>query len=676
MLSKRNDKKAIDDLRAQILEYDKFYFELDKPQITDGEYDALKMRLQELELQHPEFANPNSPTVRVSGKASGRFAKVQHTAPMLSLANAFSQHDVEDFIERLQKFLNLGNKLSNQEIEFIAEPKIDGLSFSAIFEDGELKVAATRGDGEIGEDITANVLTIKTIPKHVTYKARFEIRGEIYINKDDFLELNRIRAESGEDLFANPRNAAAGSLRQLDPNVTASRPLRYYVWGGNIDQVSSQSELLNKFKALGFSITPNIKVTSKISELMDYYQGILETRSSITYDIDGTVYKVNDFTLQNRLGALSRSPRWAIAHKFPSASALSRILDITIQVGRTGALTPVAELEPVGIGGVIVQRASLHNEEDIDRKDIRIGDLVEIQRAGDVIPYILRSDLSKRPSDSKPFVMPDSCPVCGSPALRDEANAVRRCIGGLKCEAQVIENIKHFVSRNALNIDGLGEKQIEEFYSKGLIRNPLDIFTLETRVQFLNPPIETWEGWGKKSLDNLLKSIKASSNVYLDKFIYSLGIRLVGETTAKILAKNFITLDAILEACSNEDTINSINGIGEKISAQLASFFNNPENIKLIENLRSQINIKDYEKTIVSSKISGKSIVFTGTLTQISRKEAKTIAERLGAIVRPSVSTKTDILVCGLDAGSKLKQARALGIKIMDESEWLELIYS
>ncbi len=672
-INKRHIKTEIDRLRAEILEHDTKYFELDKPSITDDEYDALKRRLEELEERNPEFADLFSPTVKVGGKALAKFAKVQHKTPMLSLANAFSEEDIRDFIERVQKFLGT----PDAEIELIAEPKIDGLSFSAIFAHGELKVAATRGDGEFGEDVTQNIKTIETMPKEVPFNETFEVRGEVYIDKNDFLQLNEQRSNAGKDLFANPRNAAAGSLRQLDPQITAMRPLKYFVWGGSISGVNSQSELLAKFKALGFAVNPSIKIAQNSRDLINYYQEFLENRADLEYDVDGVVYKVNSFALQDRLGVLSRSPRWAIAHKFPAAKAFTRILDIIIQVGRTGALTPVAVLEPVGIGGVIVQRATLHNEEDIERKDVRIGDLVEIQRAGDVIPQVLRVELNKRPMGSKAFIMPQICPICGSAAIKDPADAIRRCSGGLNCEAQIIERLKHFVSRDALNIDGLGEKQIEELYENGLIRSPVDIFTLEQRAKYIEPHIETWEGWGRKSVENLFQSIDSAKNVDLDKFIYALGIRLVGEATAKILAKTFLSIDVLMNVCSSNEAmelLTNIDGIGQKVASYLIEFLSNENNIILIGELKQIITVKDFSRESIASKISGKKVVFTGTLAKMSRQEAKASAERLGAIVSSSVSIKTDFVVCGTEAGSKLKQATELGVKILSEDEWLDLI--
>ncbi|MCE2992047.1 MAG: NAD-dependent DNA ligase LigA [Candidatus Jidaibacter sp.] len=664
--SQLNTIQEIEALRAEIAKHDRLYHELDKPLISDAEYDALKKHLEALERAHPEFATASSPSAKVGGKPSSKFGKVQHSTPMLSLANAFSSQDVQDFLERVQKFLNL----PTSAIELIAEPKIDGLSFSAIFEGGKLKVAATRGDGEFGEDITANALTIQTLPKEVSYIKHFEVRGEIYIDKADFLALNESRKALEEEQFANPRNAAAGSLRQLDPKVTASRPLKYFVWGGSIEGASSQWELLSKLKSLGFTVNEKIKLAQNSEDLDEYYSQLSQERGDLEYDIDGIVYKVNSFALQQRLGALSRSPRWAIAHKFPAASAFTKVLGITVQVGRTGALTPVAELEPVGIGGVIVQRATLHNEEDIERKDVRVGDLVEVERAGDVIPRVVRVELSKRPENTTVFTMPDNCPICGSPAPKEEGNVIRRCSGGIRCEAQIIECLKHFVSRNALNIDGLGEKQIEEFYRKGLIKTHDDIFKLG---QFATS-IQNWDGWGVQSVQNLLNAIDKAKNVDLDKFIYALGIRFVGEATAKILAKNFLSVESLIAGCSDVMYLSSLDGIGAKIATHIVEFFGNAQNIKLLKRLSSHLNIKDFEVQNVNSEISGKTLVFTGSLSAMSRQEAKSIAERLGAKVSSSVSAKTDFLVCGDDAGSKLKQARSLGIKVLTEKEWQRLI--
>lgn len=665
--TKKDIKREIDKLRAELELHNELYFVKDSPRISDAEYDVLKKRLEKLESENPEFIDLFSVTQVVGAKPSEKFSKVRHTKPMLSLSNAFEETEVTDFVERVSKFL-----MSHEQIDFLAEPKIDGLSFAAIYENGEFVRAATRGDGEFGEDVTANVMTMSSLPKSVSYKGNFEIRGEIYIDKTDFLELNKKRAEAEEDLFANPRNAAAGSLRQLDPEVTRSRNLKYYVWGGEIEGAKTQLDLLEKFKSLGFSISSEIKLCHSSSDLMEYYSHIGEIRADLSFDIDGVVYKVNDFQKQERCGFVSRAPRWAIAHKFPAEKAITKVMDIIVQVGRTGALTPVAILEPVGVGGVIVQRATLHNEEDLERKDIRVGDYVTIQRAGDVIPQVLSADLSRRPADSKKFQMPNTCPVCGNPARKELEDAVRRCEGGLSCSAQVVELLKHFVSRNALNIDGMGEKQIEELFSKGYLKDQSDIFTLRDRQL----GIEKWHGWGQKSVTALFESIEKAKTVAIDKFIYALGIRHVGESNAKILAKNYKTLDGIIEVCQSSTSLEALlelDGMGEKIASKVIAYFNNPHNLEVLSRLRSHLNILPYEDNVVESAITGKRIVFTGSLSKMTRDEAKATAERLGAIVSSSVSAKTDLVVAGEEAGSKLKQAQALGVKVISEDEWLNL---
>lgn len=665
--SKAEIKKEIDRLRADIELHDKLYFIDDKPKISDAEYDYLKKRLEELEASDPQL-DLFSVTQTVGAKPSEKFSKVRHKKPMLSLSNAFTEEDVRDFTDRVARFLMAG-----EDIEFIAEPKIDGLSFSAIYENGKLVRAATRGDGEVGEDVTANVMTINTLPKSLDYPHDFEVRGEIYMDKSDFLELNKRRASAEEDLFANPRNAAAGSLRQLDSEVTRSRNLKYYIWGGDIDGVATQYDMLQKFKSLGFSISDEIRLCKHKSDMMDYYNHIAEIRADLAFDIDGVVYKVNDFHTQERCGFVSRAPRWATAHKFPAEKAITKVMDIIVQVGRTGALTPVAILEPVGVGGVIVQRATLHNEEDLERKDIRIGDYVTIQRAGDVIPQVLSVDISRRAADSKTFKMPETCPVCGSPARKDAEDAVRRCEGGLSCSAQVVELLKHFVSRNALNIDGIGEKQIEELFEKGYLKDQSDIFTLESR----NIGIENWHGWGAKSVSALWDSINNAKKVPLDKFIYALGIRHVGESNAKMLAKNYKTLDGIIQICASPnamDALLELDGMGEKIASKVISYFTNSHNLSVIEKIRTHVEILNYEDNTVHSAITGKRIVFTGTLSKMTRDEAKVTAEKLGAMVSSSVSSKTDYVVAGEEAGSKLKQATALGVKVLSEDEWLKLV--
>lgn len=655
----------IEHLRQEIQWHNKLYYQDQKPAIQDAVYDTLKRKLQELEAQQPQM-DLFSPAFQVGAAPQEKFKKVAHESPMLSLANAFERVDIEDFIERVYKFL--GQEVDGS-IEFYAEQKIDGLSFSAVYENGKLHHAATRGDGKIGEDITINISTIKTLPLEVSIKEKFEVRGEVYMSKSDFLHLNERQNEAGEDPFANPRNAASGSLRQLDSEITRSRNLKYFLWGGVISGVTKQNEMMHKFKSLGFVINEKSHICRNADEIMDYYNEVNRTRADLPFDIDGTVYKVNSLQLQERLGELINSPRWAIAHKFPAEKAITKIEAITIQVGRTGALTPVAELEPVGVGGVLVSRATLHNEDEIARKDFRVGDWVTIQRAGDVIPQVLSVDLSRRPAHSKPFHPILHCPICGSKTVKEEGEAIRRCTGGLKCSAQVVERLRHFVSRDAFNIEGLGEKQIEELYNNGLITNPCDIFELKDK--HINPPIQTWEGWGEKSATNLFSSIEKARQITLDKFIYSLGIRFIGEATSKLIAHEYTSLQNLLEKINYEQLL-SVDGIGEKVASQTMLFFDDPFNRQLIKHLEKQITINDYVLEQVDSKLFGKTIVFTGSLEKMTRSEAKAKAEKLGGKVASSVSSKTDFVVAGADAGSKLKKATELGVKILTEDEWLE----
>jgi DNA ligase (NAD+) len=665
-------KDEINKLREELKYHDQLYYELDAPTISDAEYDRLKQKFRELEAQHPEFIDLFSPTQIVGGKPLEKFGKIVHSKPMLSLANAFGREDVEDFIARIKKFLN-----TDQSIEFLCEPKIDGLSFVAVYKNGELVSGATRGDGEVGEDITANIKTIKTLPHRVELKESFEIRGEVYMDKEDFLKLNEIRIQKGEQIFANPRNAAAGSLRQLDPEITRSRNLKYFIWGGVYNKPHSQHELIETFKSMGFITNPIIKLASDIQEIIDYYNHIFNIRADLNYDIDGVVYKVNSFGLQSRLGEISNAPRWAIAHKFPAQKAITKIMDIKIQVGRTGALTPVAELEPVGVGGVIVSRGTLHNEDEIRRKDFRIGDTVLIQRAGDVIPQVLEVDLTKRPEGANPFYMPEYCPVCGSRAVKEEDEAIRRCQGGLKCSAQVVERLKHFVSKSAFNIVGLGEKQIEEFYECGLIKSPVDIFLLQEKDEASQSKIKFREGWGARSVSNLWLSIQAAKTISLDRFIYALGIRFVGEVTSKLLAKNYSSVDILVEGMQDESALEklaNIEGIGEKIGISIVNFFRDEFNINLITDLKKYVEITAYKLVQIESEISGKTIVFTGSLEKMGRIEAKSIAEKLGAHVASAITSKTDLLVVGSDAGSKLKKANELKIKVLSEEEWLKVV--
>jgi DNA ligase (NAD+) len=680
-------------LKVEIKFHNKKYYTEDAPKISDAEYDKLFQELVALEAQFPELKTSDSPSQKVGAKISNKFAKVTHSRPMLSLGNAFSDEDLEDFLSKTKRFLNLPEET---ELEVFSEPKIDGLSFSARYENGVFVQAATRGDGEVGEDITVNLATIKTLPKtlHGNFPQILEVRGEVYLSKVDFEILNQTRSQNQEQLFANPRNAAAGSLRQLDSSITASRNLQYFVYSiGEVSEsfANTQAQLIEKLESFGFVINKTTNLANSAEDILKYYNHINTIRSSLEYDIDGVVHKINDFALQERLGFVARSPRWAIAHKFAAEQAKTKIENIIIQVGRTGALTPVAELEAVNVGGVIVKRATLHNADEILRKDIRVGDTVVIQRAGDVIPQVVEVDFNLRASSSVAFKFPTTCPVCGSNAEREgedaDKNAVTRCTGGLACSAQIIESLKHFVSKNAFDIAGLGEKQIEYFYEQKLILEPADIFTLEAKNQTLEKPLQKHEGFGELSIKNLFEAINTKKQIELNRFIYALGIRHIGQENAKLIAKNYTSFDnfkaAILKIISegllfesSEEYKNliQIDGIGQKVINSIIKFFTNTKNLQIVENLQAQLEIKTYEFISVESAISGKTVVFTGSLENISRNEAKAKAESLGAKVAGSVSAKTDYVIAGADAGSKLKKAQELGLKILTENEWLELV--
>lgn len=679
-------KQDLDKLYEEILFHNKSYYQDDNPSITDSQYDNLFKKLTELENKYPELRRDDSPTKNVGFKVSSKFSKVEHKIPMLSLGNGFSSEDISDFLQRVNRFLSLEEK---HRLEVLCEPKIDGLSFTAIYKKGVLVKAATRGDGKTGEDITKNIKTITSLPKKINAEDMpedFEIRGEVYMSSEDFIKLNECNKSNNLKVFANPRNAAAGSLRQLDSKVTASRNLKYFAYslGYVSEEISSkQSLVLDKFIKWGFEVNPLSKTITGLQNIIDYYEEINIKRPNLGYDIDGMVYKINDVNLQKRLGFVSRSPRWAIAHKFPAQTAITILEDILIQVGRTGALTPVAHLKPINVGGVLVQRASLHNEDEIVRKDIRIGDFVSIKRAGDVIPKIISADKSKRKDDSLPYVFPSKCPECGSNVVRGEDEAVTRCINSLSCKSQVIEGLKHFVSKNAFNIEGLGAKEIESFYLDGLITKVTDIFTLESKNNNSLKSIHNREGWGKKSTENLFKAINLRKNISLDRFIYSLGIRFVGQTVAKTLASNYVAFNNFKEKMilttkfeDNEDFVElmSIDGIGTAIANSIKEFFANTSSVQILEELDNLITIEDFVSNIVDSKFSGKIIIFTGTLEATSRAEAKAKAESLGAKVSGSVSSKTDFIVAGKAAGSKLKKAQELGITILSEKNWLEMV--
>ena len=667
-------------LAKEIHQHDKDYYQNDEPTISDADYDRLRQRNSAIEARFPHLKRKDSPTDKVGAPVQSSFAKGQHSVPMLSLGNAFSEEDVTDFNDRVRRFLGFD---SDAVLEIEAEPKIDGLSLSIRYEAGKLKYALTRGDGSVGENVTQNVMTIGNIPHQLPDDAPdiVEVRGEVYMDKNDFATLNQQQEEKGAKVFANPRNAAAGSLRQLDSEITKTRPLKFfaYAWGEVSEQLGeTQSDIIKRFSSWGFD-TYDIHVANDVKGLLSAYQTIQTNRASLPYDIDGVVYKVNRLDLQARLGMITRSPRWAIAHKFPAEQAQTILEAIDIQVGRTGVLTPVARLKPITVGGVVVSNATLHNDDEIKRKDIRINDHVIIQRAGDVIPQVVSVILEQRSENSTPYEFPKTCPECGSHAIREEGEAATRCTGGLICPAQAVERLKHFVSRNAFDMDGLGAKNIEKFWQNGLIKTPADIFRLKDH----QATIATWEGWKEKSIENLKKSIEDKRKIALDRFIYALGIRQVGQATAKLLAKNYLNLDALQtamkEACNPEssayeDLIN-IDGIGQSMAQDIIEFFEESHNQDVLEDLKSQLSIIDFiPPTTSDSPVAGKIVVFTGTLHTMTRSEAKAKAENLGAKVSGSVSKKTDILIAGDSAGSKRKKAEELGVQIMNEEEWQAFI--
>lgn len=669
-------------LAAEIRRHDALYHGQDKPEISDAEYDKLRRRYQKLREEYPELAPADDPEQQVGFAAQTSFAKVTHRVPMLSLGNAFSAEDIDDFLARIRRYLGL--KDQSTPLTFVAEPKIDGLSCSLLYENGTLSVAATRGDGMVGENITANIRTIAEIPQRLRppFPALLEIRGEVYLRRADFATLNAAREAAGEELFANPRNAAAGSLRQLDPAVTAARPLRFFAYAiGACSEKSTttQTELRQKLAGWGFVLNEPAALCADKADLLNYYARLERERPALPYDIDGVVYKIDDIALQERLGFISRAPRWAIAHKFAAEQAQTRLKAISIQVGRTGVLTPVAELEPVNVGGVMVSRATLHNADEIARKDIRVGDLVTVQRAGDVIPQILGSDPGQRPAGSKVFHFPTTCPVCGAHVVQPEGYAARSCSGGLVCPAQRQEHLRHFASRDALNIEGLGEQRIEEFIAAGFIKTPADIFRLARhREALLQRP-----GWQEKSVEKLLAAIEARRTVPLAKFIFALGIPQIGEVTAKQLAayygnfKNW--LDAMQAVAAGDvaarTALDDLPNIDEALLASVTDFFSETRNLASVRDLATEITISDHVRAATGAQpLAGKTIVFTGTLETMGRSEAKAKAESLGAKIGSAVSSNTDFLVLGVDAGSKAAKAQALGVKTLSEAEWLDLI--
>jgi DNA ligase (NAD+) len=679
-------------LAREIAHHDALYYRQDQPEISDAEYDALRARNAAIEARFPHLIREESPSARIGAAPVEAFGKVMHAVPMLSLGNVFDDEGVRDFLERIRRFLGLE---TIEGLAFTAEPKIDGLSITLRYEKGRLVQGATRGDGYQGENVTANVRTIPDIPRAIkakTFPDPFEVRGEIYMSRAAFQRLNEGQAERGERTFANPRNAAAGSLRQLDPAITASRPLQFFAYGwGEAPELPADTQwgIYRDMADWGFPLNPLAKLTNSVEEMLDTYRDIESGRAGLDYDIDGVVYKLDRLDLQQRLGFVSRSPRYAVAHKFPAEKATTTLRDIEIQVGRTGALTPVAKLEPVTVGGVVVQNATLHNEDEIARKDVRIGDTVIVQRAGDVIPQILGVVEAKRPKGAKRFKFPVVCPACGSHAVREinpttgNEDAVRRCTGGLICPAQRVERLKHFVSRNAFDIEGLGEKHIKAFYDDGLIQSPQDIFTLAERDRRSTTRLEAREGWGETSAAKLFAAIEARRKVKLDRFIYALGIPHVGEITARLLARAYGSIDAFRDAmlAAARDRageayaeLDNIEGIGPTVAEAIADFFAEPHNVEVVDELLREVRPEPLEAIDHASPISGKTVVFTGTLEKMTRPEAKARAERLGAKVAGSVSKKTDYVVAGPGAGSKLKDAERLGLKVLSEDEWLALI--
>ena len=688
-LSREKARMLAEALSVEIVKHKTAYYENDAPVVDDATYDALQARLDALVAKYPDIVAVNDPALGV-GIAPGKqapFSKVTHALPMLSLGNAFNDDDVAEFMTRARRFLSLG---PNEPIDIMAEPKIDGLSASLRYENGRFVQGATRGDGQVGEDITANLKTIQDIPQQLigdNIPAVVEVRGEVYMDRPGFFALNETLAAEDKKQFANPRNAAAGSLRQLDVSITASRPLRFFAYAlGQVSQpfADSQQAMLAQLQAFGFSVNPLSQICHQLDDVLAVYNDIYQQRAQLPYDIDGVVYKLDRFDWQSRMGFAGRAPRWAIAHKFPAERAKTRLNSIIIQVGRTGALTPVANLEPVNVGGVLVSRATLHNQDELERKDIREGDLVVLQRAGDVIPQIVEVDLTARPEDSQPYEFPHSCPVCGADAIRPAGEAVRRCSNALGCAAQALEHLVHFVSRSVLDIDGLGARSIELFFDKQLVQKPGDIFRLQDQRDL----ILSLDGWGDKAFDKMIAGIEAKRDIGLDTLIYALGIRQFGAANSRLIALRVGTLDgflALVDRLLSDDMITrsgardellEIDGVGDTIVDDLIAFFSSSQNRAVVDDLLAEINVNAVAAPSVAegSPFAGKVMVFTGTLSQMSRAEAKAKAESLGAKVSGSVSKKTDIVVAGAEAGSKAKKAVELGVELIDEDTWMAQI--
>ncbi|BCX17269.1 MAG: DNA ligase [Geminicoccaceae bacterium] len=685
LLSREQAAAELAWLAAEIARHDRLYYQLAQPEISDAEYDALRARNSAIEARFPDLVRPDSPSFRIGAPPVEAFGKVRHAVPMLTLDNAYSDGEVAEFVARIRRFLGMA---PDAPLDFVAEPKIDGLSCSLRYEHGLLVRGATRGDGFEGEDVTANVRTIRDIPQRLLAEdppRLLEVRGEVYMERADFEALNARRAEAGEPLFANPRNAAAGSLRQLDSRITASRRLRFlpHGWGEADPPIrGTYFDFLRSLERLGFRLAPLVVRCRDVAELTAYQHRLEQRRFELPFDIDGVVDKVDRIDLQERLGFVGRAPRWAIAHKFQAQRATTRIRAITVQVGRTGAMTPVAELEPVTVGGVVVSRATLHNEDYIKERDIRVGDTVIVERAGDVIPQVVSVVTEERPAESARFRFPDRCPVCGAVAVREPGEAIWRCTGGLVCPAQVEARLEHLVSRAAFDIEGLGKKQIPQLHEAGLIREPADLFTLPRDRERLDK-LAALEGWGKKKIENLRAAIEARRELPLDRVLYGLGIRFVGEVTAKLLARHYhdwprfrAAMDRLVagDPATREDLL-AIDGIGPVVVDSLTEFFAEPHNRAAADRLAGELRILPVEAPrATASPLAGKTVVFTGTLTHMTRAEAKARAEALGAKVAGSVSRATDLVVAGAEAGSKLDRARELGVEVIDEARWLELV--
>jgi len=673
-------------LAREIARHDIAYYREDAPRVSDAAYDALRQRNAGIEARFPHLKRADSPTERIGAAPAEAFAKVVHRRPMLSLGNAFAPDDVAEFLERVRRFLNLK---AEDELAVVADPKIDGLSASLTYEAGRFVLGATRGDGTAGEDVTRNLLEVEGVPRRLAGEGipqRIEVRGEVFMSREAFLRLNEAQARDGKAVYANPRNAGAGSLRQLDPAITATRGLafRAYAWGEATGLPErTQWGMLQRFRDWGFAIQPQSRRCTALAELLAFHAEIEAQRATLPYDVDGVVYKVDRLDWQERLGAVSRSPRWAIAHKFPAEKAQTKVRGIDVQVGRTGALTPVARLEPVTVGGVVVTNATLHNEDYIALKDIRVGDTVRVQRAGDVIPQVLEVLDADRPERGPPYEPLALCPRCGSHAVREAGEAVRRCTGGLICPAQAVERLKHFVGRDAFDIEGLGEKQIQAFHEEGWVRAPADIFRLEAGHATGDAALAERPGWGETSAANLFKAIAQRRRMPLDRFVYALGIRHIGQANARLLAQAYGSLKALREAmrrCAEGDEearadLLNVDGIGPKVADAAVAFFAEPHNQAALDALLAEVEVEDAAAPAAAgSPVAGMTVVFTGTLEKMTRSEAKARAEALGAKVAGSVSKKTDLVVAGPGAGSKLKQAEALGLRVVDEDGWLAMI--